>query len=120
MSKAEAVSPLWRSRRSRSGTSVGDLVHRGGVLIALEIMLAGSAAAQDRMQDRLAHAQTLSCQFLTVATAEWSGQAGAAVAQIKPAKLLIRFDKINADEGTAQIADTLGTFEITARLTVGA
>jgi hypothetical protein len=77
------------------------------------------AAAQSRVAERLAQATALSCSFTLVTTVEWSGQAGIPRGETTSSTLAINFDKIVANEGTAEIVGDRGGFEIIAQLAGG-
>ncbi|HEY2384348.1 MAG TPA: hypothetical protein VGK48_24495 [Terriglobia bacterium] len=53
-------------------------------------------------QGKTATAKSLRCTFKLYTTATWN-KAGAAEAAVKPVTLVLLFDSINADEGTAQL-----------------
>ena len=52
-------------------------------------------------QGRLAAAKAIRCTFARNATGTWS-KAGVATAVVKPSTLVLRFDSINFEDGTAQ------------------
>ena len=72
------------------------------------------AEVQPRAVRRLETVKALTCVFPLLANGTWRG--GAARADVKVAKLSMRFDAINTEEGTARVSDGYGHFEITARL----
>lgn len=53
-------------------------------------------------QERVATARSLRCTFPRNATGTWT-KAGAAASVLKPSTLVLRFESINVDEGTAQL-----------------
>jgi hypothetical protein len=53
-------------------------------------------------QSRLGAAQTIRCSFPINASGTWKGD-GVPQGAMKPAKLVLIFDSINADEGTARL-----------------
>src|SRR5262249_50287894 len=53
-------------------------------------------------QGKTATAKSLRCPFALNAVGPWN-KAGAAEAAVKPTSLILLFDSINADEGTAQL-----------------
>jgi hypothetical protein len=92
------------------------VIHRacGGAAIALFVStLGGPAEAQG-----LAAAKSLRCSFPRHATGAWKKD-GAADATVTPATLVLRFDTIDTDAGTAQLRNgTMGS-EVTIRLAEG-
>lgn len=68
------------------------------VTLAAAVLLAATVDAQEH----LAKARGLRCTFPRNATGSWT-KAGAASALLKPSTLVLRFDSINIDEGTAQL-----------------
>ena len=56
----------------------------------------------------------LTCVFPLLANGTWNK--GEPHADVKAAKLSMRFDTINTEEGTARVTDAFGHFEIIARL----
>lgn len=68
-------------------------------------------------QDRISTATKIRCTFSRVAVGAW--KADAADASVKPATLVLRFEEIDADAGTAQLkTGSMGT-EVTARAAEG-
>ncbi len=86
--------------------------------LAAVVALGGaSAGAQTRVAEKVEQAKALKCTFSTVTTGNWKD--GAAVGDIKPAKLAVGFDDIEADEGTAIVVGTFGPADIIVRLSNG-
>ena len=69
-------------------------------------------------QGRLTAAKALRCTFARNATGSWS-KAGAATAVVKPSTLVLRFDTINFDEGTAQLRTGKTGSDVVARMAEG-
>jgi hypothetical protein len=94
---------------------------RGAIVVAgtLLAMAAGTAVVvgQSRIEDRLTKATTLKCAFTVMTTGTW--KAGEPQAEIKPAKLSMGFDGINADEGTARVIGAFGPSDIIVRMSYG-
>jgi hypothetical protein len=87
-------------------------------LAALGVLLLGSRVlAQDAGIDRLAGAKALKCVFHLVATGSWNN--GAPQAEVKRTELLVVFNSINTDEGTAGSVGQFGRSDIIARLSNG-
>jgi hypothetical protein len=59
----------------------------------------------------------VSCVFPTLATGTWTN--GKPSAEIKSAKLSLKFESINTDEGTAEMVGAYGTADIIVRLSNG-
>ena len=69
-------------------------------------------------QGRLATVKPLRCTFARNATGSWS-KAGPATAVIKPSTLVLRFDSINFDDGTAQLRTGEVANEVVAKMSEG-
>ena len=72
-----------------------------------------SVDAQQSPPSRLETAKSLTCVFSLVATGAWS--TSQPHADVKAAKLTLRFDSINRDDGTAGVGDGFGHYDITVR-----
>jgi len=82
------------------------------------LALLGMLGALQEPAEKLFAAQAVSCTFTTMAIGTWNG--GVAAAEIKPAKLSIGFDQIDADQGTARVIGTFGPSDIIVRFSAGA
>ena len=81
-------------------------------------LFAVPARSQDPAKGKLAMAKTIKCTFPLIVVGTWSGDQ--AKAEIKPAKLLLQFEDVNTDEGTARMEGALGgTYDITVRYAEG-
>jgi hypothetical protein len=78
------------------------------------LSLAAGADAQRPSLKRLETVKGLTCVFPLLANGTWNK--GEPHADVKAAKLSMRFDAINTEEGTARVTDAFGHFEIIARL----
>lgn len=91
------------------------------VLIFVCLALGSHAASGQRAaQNAPGRAKSLSCVFPVLVTGTW--KAGEPVAEVKTAKLLLQFDMIEAQEGSARYTggdSNLGPAEITAQLSGG-
>ena len=98
---------LRMSDRTRLGIAVGAAV------LLLTVCAAGAAA-----QSRLATAKSIRCSFPLSATGTWKkdGQPDGAV---KAADLVLRFESIDADDGSAQLRNGTMTSDVIVRLTGG-
>jgi len=84
------------------------------VISALTVALVMTMAPRVSAQGRLATAKALSCSFQRSATASWS-KAGAATAVVKPSTLVLRFEAIDFDDGTAQLRTGKVASEVVAK-----
>ncbi len=88
-----------------------------GAHIAVLIVLSaavGKAQAPNAPSPRLANAATLRCTFTIQATGTW--KAGESEASIKPAKVSVAYNAVDAQEGTAEAVGDAGKSHITVRL----
>jgi len=69
-------------------------------------------------QGRLAAAKALRCTFARTATGSWS-TAGVATAVVKPSTLVLRFDSIDFDDGTAQLRTGRVANEVVVKMAEG-
>jgi hypothetical protein len=83
--------------------------------IALGLMLPARDAGA---QGRLSSVKSLRCTFSRQAAGSWMKD-GAADAAVKPATLILRFESIDLDEGTAQLRNGSVGSDITVRLAEG-
>jgi hypothetical protein len=77
-------------------------------------LFGGSAAGQER----LAAAKSLRCVFPLHASSTW-GKGTPPAAAVKPAALVLVYESINTDEGTARLKSGTAGTEVTARLSGG-
>ena len=84
-------------------------------LLAAAISLFASGAAA---QGRLGKAQSIRCSFARQAVGAWK-QDGKPDATARDATLVLRFDSIDADSGTAQLRNGSVGSEVTAKWTEG-
>jgi len=84
------------------------------VALTLAVLSAREAAAQSR----IAGVKSLRCTFSKQAAGSWAKD-GAADAGVKPATLVLRFESIDTDEGTAQLRNGSVGSEITVRAAEG-
>jgi hypothetical protein len=87
------------------------------VVLALLLLTARPSEAQPPTQERLAAAKSIKCTFPLVSTGTWTD--GKPEAGVKPATLVLEFDAVNTDEGSAQLKGGFGTYDIIVRLTEG-
>jgi len=83
--------------------------------IAAALILSASSPALTRAQGKPASARALRCTFPLYSVGSLSRE-GAPEAAVKPSTLILRFDTINADEGTAELRDGTVGSSITLQL----
>jgi hypothetical protein len=89
----------------------------GAASLALALVLTG-AVSDAVAQTRIATAKTLRCTFPRHVTGRW-GKDGAPEATVQSTPLVLRFDTIDPESGTAQLrSGTVGS-EVTVRLAEG-
>ena len=86
--------------------------------IAVVLALVWPYALESGAQSRIATAKNIRCSFSRSATGTWT-KAGAPEAVVRPASLVLRFDSIDADSGTAQLRNGSMGSEVTVRLAEG-
>jgi hypothetical protein len=57
------------------------------------------------------------CTFPLLATSIWKD--GQPAAEVKPASLVVEFEEVNTDEGSARLKGGFGTYDIVVRLGIG-
>src|SRR5688572_20011091 len=83
------------------------------------VALASTLPAPDvTAQARLASVKSLRCSFSRQAAGAWQRD-GAADAAVKPATLILRFESIDADDGTAQLMSGSVGLDVTVRSAEG-
>jgi hypothetical protein len=88
------------------------LVAAGALLLA-----PSSSIAQGDVKGRLATVKSVKCTFPLMAVGTWN--ATQPEAKVKPSTLVLEFEGINADEGTAQLKSSYGQYDITVRYAEG-
>jgi hypothetical protein len=73
--------------------------------------------AQDDLKGKLATVKSVKCTFPLMAVGTWG--ATQPEAKVKPSTLVLEFEGINADEGTAQLKSNYGQYDITVRYAEG-
>jgi hypothetical protein len=88
----------------------------------LAVALAGLALAprplDAQSQSRLTTARSIRCSFPTGASGTWTRD-GMPQGAVKPTKLVLIFDEINVDEGTARLRSGSGGAEIAVKFAGG-
>ena len=86
--------------------------------LAVAFAFAGSCVTETLAQSRIASAKSLRCSFPRNATGTWPKD-GMPEATVRSTALVLRFDSIEPDTGTAQLRNgSVGT-EVTVRLAEG-
>ena len=85
--------------------------------LTVVVLLTGVSVAHAG-QARIAGAKTLRCTFPRNAVGTW-GKDGAPAATVGPSTLVLRFDSIDPDSGTAQLRNGTVGSEVTVRLAEG-
>ena len=90
------------------------------ILAALKIagallLITYSLNAQD-VKGKLATAKSIKCTFSLMSVGTWGPQTEA---KVKPANLVLQFEGINADEGTARLESGFGKYDINVRYAGG-
>jgi hypothetical protein len=97
-------------------------VHRkdrfGAVVAAVVLAVLWPAESSVAGQERLAAAKSLRCSFPVTAVSAWNNAAPPA-ATVKPASLLLIYESIDTDEGTARLKSGSAGSDVTARLSGG-
>jgi hypothetical protein len=81
-------------------------------------VLLASVGVTDAAQSRIASAKTLRCSFPRHAVGTW-GKDGLPDATMQSTPLVLRFDSIDPDSGTAQLRSGTVSSEVTVRLAEG-
>ncbi|HKH72521.1 MAG TPA: hypothetical protein VKA59_14270 [Vicinamibacterales bacterium] len=85
---------------------------------SLAAVLFASVGVTDAAQSRIASAKTLRCSFPRHAVGTW-GKDGSPDATMQSTPLVLRFDSIDPDSGTAQLRSGTVSSEVTVRLAEG-
>ena len=94
--------------------SARDLLHLAMISFACALVSAAPAAAQGR----LASAKSIRCSFPRNATGTWKKD-GAPDGSLNAATLVLRFESIDADDGTAQLRTGSMTADVIVRASTG-
>ena len=84
-------------------------------IVGALLLVPCSLSAQDK--GILAKATSIKCTFSLVSVGTWGNPQPTAV--VKPVNLVLQFDGIKADEGTAQLQSTVGQYDIIVRYAEG-
>ena len=84
----------------------------GGLLLASYLL-----SAQNAPQGTLATARNIKCTFSVIAASALREEPPKA--EVKPANLVLEFEDVNADEGSARLKSGFGQYDIVVRYTQG-
>jgi hypothetical protein len=87
-------------------------------LAAVGVIVVGPLSIGGSMQSRIAEVKSIRCSFQRQATGAWKKD-GPAEAVTKTASLVLRYDSIDTDAGTAQLRTGSVGSEVTVRLAEG-
>ena len=86
--------------------------------ISVLLLLASqSASGQDAAKKTLANAKSIKCTFPIMAVGNWGREKPEA--RIQTSNLVLQFDAVNADEGTAELQGSFGKYDIVVRYAGG-
>jgi hypothetical protein len=81
------------------------------------LLVPSSSSAQDDVKGKLATVKSVKCTFPLMTVGTWGSTQPEA--KVKPSTLVLEFEGINADEGTAQLKSSYGQYDITVRYAEG-
>jgi hypothetical protein len=85
--------------------------------IAGTVLLPRSLSAQSFAKGALAQATSIKCTFSLMSVGTWGREKPEA--KVQPANLVLQFDAINSDEGTAELKAGFGKYDIVVRYAGG-
>ena len=86
--------------------------------ISVLLLLASkSASGQEAAKKTLANAKSIKCTFPVMAVGTWGREKPEA--RIQTSNLVLQFDAVNADEGTAELQGSFGKYDIVVRYAGG-
>ena len=86
------------------------------VIFGALLLAPGVSSAQDG-KGTLASVKSIKCTFPLMAAGTWGREKPEA--KVQPSSLVLQFDSINADEGTAELKSDLGQYDIVVRYANG-
>src|SRR3974377_1370936 len=86
-------------------------------LAAVFLLIPCLANAQDAFKWPLANAKSIKCLFALMAVGTWGREKPEA--KVQPASLVLQFDSVNAEEGTAELQSGFGKYDIVVRYAGG-
>jgi hypothetical protein len=81
------------------------------------LLLAPSLSSAQDVKGALAGVKSIKCTFPLMAVGTWGREKPEA--KVQPSNLVLQFDSINADEGTAELKSDLGQYDIVVRYANG-
>jgi hypothetical protein len=93
------------------------LLNKRGLALLLGFLIPHSLYAQDAFKGPLASAKSIKCTFPLMAVGTWGRERPEA--KVQPSNLVLQFDAVNADEGTAELKAGLGKYDIVVRYAGG-
>src|SRR5215211_1149606 len=79
---------------------------RAAIGIATLVLITTTTASAQSARERLASVRTVDCTFVLNAVGTW--KTGAPQADVKTTQLAVKFDEVNADDGTARVVGMFG------------
>src|SRR5262245_36958081 len=95
-----------------------DVMRDSTIVAALAWLALVSRPLDAQTQSRLSVAQSIRCSFPIGASGTWAGD-GTPQGAVKPTKLVLIFDEINIDEGTARLRSGSSGAEIAVKFAGG-
>ena len=95
--------------------SIGRPTAAVGVCIALVLLTCGVSYALSGQAGRLASAKSIKCAFPLISTGTWEKD-GTPKADVKPTEMVLQYDEIDVQEGTAQVLGLSGRLYIITRM----
>jgi hypothetical protein len=86
-------------------------------IFAVLFLIPQLSNAQSTAKGSLANVKSIKCTFPLMAVGTWGREKPEA--KVQPADLVLQFDSVNADEGTAQLKSGLGQYDIVVRYANG-
>jgi hypothetical protein len=87
------------------------------VAILLTLLLVSQISQAQTGKGPLASAKSLKCTFPLMAVGNWGREKPEA--KVQPSNLVLQFDAVNADEGTAELQGAFGKYDIVVRYAGG-
>ena len=87
---------------------------RAAIGTATLVLIITATTRAQSVRERLASVRTVDCTFMLNAVATWKN--GVPQAEVKTTQLAVKFDEVNADDGTARVVGMFGPSDIIVRL----
>lgn len=95
--------------------SIGRPTVAVGAYVALMLLMCGVSHAQSGQAGKLAAAKSIKCEFPLISTGTWEKD-GTPKADLKPTQMVLQYDEIDIQEGTAQVLGLSGRLYIITRM----